>query len=178
MQMPCSRGLTFCYPVADMATLALDFTARHFDADGKLHISRSHISKASINPYYGREIPHADELGLDPDKVYYLLRHPDELKKAAPTFARQPILSKHAPVDIRWDEGRRKEFIVGTIGSDVEFLFPYLDADVSIWDADAIAGIETDQVREFSCGYRYVPVMTTGTFAGQKYDGIMTEIQG
>jgi hypothetical protein len=49
---------------------------------------------------------------------------------------------------------------------------------VCIWDARAIAGIETDKVREFSCAYRYVPVMEAGEFEGQAYDGRMTEIRG
>ena len=89
-----------------------------------------------------------------------------------------PILAKHTPIDIYWDTVKRKDFIVGSIGSNVEFLDPYLDADVCIWDVDAIAGIETDQVREFSCGYNYEPIMTTGNYNGQKYDGIMTQIQG
>jgi hypothetical protein len=67
---------------------------------------------------------------------------------------------------------------VGAIGSEVEFNSPYLDADLCIWDAKAIAGIETDKVRELSCAYRYVPVMEPGEFDGQPYDGRMTEIQG
>jgi hypothetical protein len=140
-----------------------------------LHISRSHISKACVNPYYGREIPRADGLGLDPDKIYYLLRAPDELAKAAPTFARLPILKKHVPVTA---DAPRQDLIVGAIGSEVEFLDPYLDADVSIWDAEAIAGIETDKIREFSCAYHYVPIMSPGNYYGEPFDGIMTQIQG
>jgi hypothetical protein len=67
---------------------------------------------------------------------------------------------------------------VGAIGSDVEFNDPYLDADVTFWDATAIAGIETEAVREFSCAYRYVPDMTPGEWHGQRYDGVMREITG
>lgn len=47
----------------------------------------------------------------------------------------------------------------GAIGSEVVFAAPYLDADLCVWDATAIAGIETDKVRELSYAYRYVPVM-------------------
>ena len=68
--------------------------------------------------------------------------------------------------------------VVGAIGSEVTFTPPYLDADLCVWDATAIAGIETDKVRELSCAYRYVPVMEPGEFEGQPYDGRMTEIQG
>lgn len=159
---------------------AFDSTARTIDIDGRMHISRSHISKATVNPYIGREIPGWEALGLNPDKIYKMLRDPEELRKAAPTFARLPILSKHIPIKVfeTLSEQEVKQFIVGAIGSDLEFSDPYLDADTSIWDAAAIAGIETDTVREFSCAYRYKPVMTPGTYKGEDYDGVMTEIRG
>ena len=155
--------------------LAFDRSARRIDADGRLHVERSHISKATVNPYYGREIPGFEALGLVPDKVYRLLRDPVELERAAPTFARLPVLSEHVPVTV---ETPRPDLVVGAIGSDVTFEAPYLDADLCVWDSAAIAGIETGKVRELSCAYRYVPVMEPGEFEGQPYDGRMTEIQG
>lgn len=155
--------------------LAFDRTARRIDADGRLHVDRSHISKATVNPYYGKEIPGYEALGLQPDKVYRLLRDPVELERAAPTFARLPVLSEHVPVTV---DAPRPDLVVGAIGSEVVFAAPYLDADLCVWDATAIAGIETDKVRELSCAYRYVPVMEPGEFEGQPYDGRMTEIQG
>ena len=160
--------------------LAFDRTARRIDADGRLHVDRSHISKATVNPYYGKEIPGYEALGLVPDKVYRLLRDPVELERGAPTFARLPILSKHVPVTVKTmaDDEEQKKLVVGSIGSEIAFTPPYLDADLCIWDAAAIAGIETDKVRELSCAYRYVPVMEPGEFEGQPYDGRMTEIQG
>lgn len=160
--------------------IALDKSSRRIDADGRLHVDRSHISKATVNPYYGREIPGFESLGLEPDKIYRLLRDPVELERAAPTFARLPILSEHVPitVDTMLDDEEQKKLIVGAIGSDVSFNKPYLDADLCVWDAVSIAGIETDKVRELSCAYRYVPVMNAGEYEGEEYDGRMTEIQG
>ena len=160
-----------------MATmkLAFDRSARRIDADGRLHVDRSHISKATVNPYYGKEIPGYEALGLQPDTVYRLLRDPVELERAAPTFARLPVLSEHVPVTV---DAPRPDLVVGAIGSEITFTPPYLDADLCVWDATAIAGIETDKVRELSCAYRYVPVMEPGEFEGQPYDGRMTEIQG
>jgi hypothetical protein len=161
-------------------TFALDRSGRRLDADGRLHVERSHISKASVNPYYGKEIPGYQALGLDPDKIYRLLRDPVELERAAPTFARLPILKAHVPLtvaNVAEDEDLKK-LIVGAIGSNVIFSAPYLDADICVWDAAAIAGIDTDTVRELSCGYRYVPVMEPGEFDGEPYDGRMTEIRG
>ena len=156
-------------------TMALDATARTIDTDGRMHIAKSHISKAGVNPYYGNEIPGYEALGLTADKIYHLLRDPGELAKGASTFERNQILFKHLPVTA---DSPRKDHVIGAIGSDVEFNAPYLDADVCIWDAEAIAAIETETMKEFSCAYHYVPVMTPGQYEGDPYDGVMTEIQG
>jgi hypothetical protein len=156
-------------------TIALDRSARRVDEDGRLHVERSHISKATVNPYYGSEIPGYEGLGLNPSKVYYLLRDPKELEAGAETFARLPILSEHVPVTV---DAPRGDLVIGTIGSEVTFNSPYLDADLCFWDATAIAGIETDQIKELSCAYRYVPVMESGEFEGAAYDGRMTQIRG
>jgi uncharacterized protein len=159
-----------------MGVLAFDGSVRTTDNVGRLHIAKSHISKATVNPYYGMEIPDPDKvLGLNPNQVYYLFRDPIELARSASTFARLPILSKHIPVSA---EAPRQELIIGAIGSDVEFNDPYLDADTCIWEATAIAGIETDTVREYSAAYYYVAVMTPGEYHGQRYDGVMTKIVG
>lgn len=161
-----------------MATMKLAFdrsSVRTIDADGRLHVAKSHISKANVCVYYGKEIPGYEALSLAADKVYRLLRDPVELERAAPTFARLPVLSEHVPVTV---DAPRPDLVVGAIGSEVVFTPPYLDADLCVWDATAIAGIETDKVRELSCAYRYVPVMEPGEFEGQPYDGRMTEIQG
>ena len=151
--------------------LAFDRSSRTVDADGRLHVDKSHISKGNISPYYGREIPQWEELGLNPDQVYKLYRDPAELEKAAYTFARLPILKEHIPVTV---DTPRPDLVIGAIGSNVEFNAPYLDADLVFWDATAIAGIETDSMRELSCSYRYVADMTPG----DGYDGRMTEIKG
>ncbi len=148
---------------------------RRYDADGRLHILRTPISKATVNPYYGREIPDADKLGLEPERVYYLLRDPGELAKAASSFARNQLMFVHTPVSA---DDPKQESVAGTIGSEVEFLAPYLIADICVWDAEAIAGVETDTVRELSASYRYRADMTPGMYEGQRYDGVMRDIQG
>ncbi len=155
--------------------LAFDRTARRTDSDGRLHVERTHISKANICPYYGHEIPAYEALGLSPDRIYRLYRDPVELERGAESFARLPILSKHVPVSV---DAPQPDLVIGSIGSDITFVSPYLDADLCFWDATAIAGIETEKVRELSCAYRYVPVMDSGEVDGEKYDGRMTEIRG
>ena len=103
---------------------------RRYDADGRLHILRTPISKATVNPYYGREIPDAAQLGLEPERVYQMLRDPGELAKAAHSFARNQLMFQHTAVSA---DDPKQDSIAGTIGSEVEFLAPYLVADLCIW---------------------------------------------
>lgn len=158
----------------DNNSIAQD-TARSYDKDGRLHVAVSNISKATVNPYYGSEIPNYRQLGLEPKKVYYLLRDPEELKKAAQTFNNLPLLNKHIPVSA--DEPQ-KEVIAGTTGSDTVFEDGYLKCSLAVWDAEAIAGIESGEQVELSSAYHYTADMTAGEFEGRHYDGVMRDIVG
>lgn len=156
-------------------TIALDASVRTIDANGHLRVGKTVISKAAVNPYYGREIPGADSLGLDPDKIYHLLRDPDELKAAADTFKGKQFLLKHVPVD---SSDPKKELTIGAIGSDIVFEGDNLYADLTVWDDEAISLIESKKMQELSAGYSYKPDMTPGSFNGVPYDGIMRSIHG
>jgi len=155
--------------------IVFDRSARQVDADGRLHVLKSHISKANVCPYFGKEIPGYKDLGLQPDTVYKMFRDPVELKKGEDTFKRLQILSVHKKVSVAEPQ---KDLVIGSIGSDVYFEDPYLCADLVFTDATAIAGIETEQVQELSCSYRYTPVMEAGVYKGEAYDGRMTNIVG
>jgi len=156
--------------------LALDRgSVRRIDQDGRLHVEITNISKGNVCPYLGSEIPGGEALGLDPDKIYQLLRDPAELEKAAGTFNNIPLLSDHVPVSASEPQ---KEIVVGSTGTDAVFAAPYLKNSLVVWDAAAIAGIESEQARELSCAYRYTPDMTPGTFQGIRYDGVMRDIRG
>jgi len=156
----------------------MDRSARHYDADGRLHVAASNISKAAVNPYYGREIPGAEGLGLNLDRVYHLLRDPDELEKAAPTFNNLPILSRHVPVSATGSDTHQPDLVVGSTGTDAAFDGQYLRNSLVIWAGAAIAGIEQEVQRELSSAYRYVADMTPGTYKGLHYDGVMRSIVG
>lgn len=156
--------------------LALDrATVRTIDVDGRMHVEISNISKATVNPYRGKEIPDWEALGLDPNRVYFLLRDPDELARAAPTFNNIPLLSKHIPVSAAEPQ---KEFVVGATGSNASYQAPYLKNSLVVWDAVAIALIDSEQQKELSSAYRYRADMTPGTYAGVAYDGVMRDLCG
>ncbi|MDK1331601.1 DUF2213 domain-containing protein [Cronobacter sakazakii] len=151
-------------------------SVRKLDDVGRLQVAVSNISKANVCPYYGREIPGWEELGLEPDKIYRLYRDPEELKKAAHTFNNIPILCIHTP-DFPGDPPR--EYRVGSTHSSAAFNGKYLTNGLSIWDNSAIAGIETEEQKELSSSYQYVADMTPGvTPNGEPYDGIMRDIIG
>ena len=88
-------GMAFVVMALDRASV------RTVDRNGFLHVSVSNISKAGVNPYYGEEIPGWQSLGLDPKKIYQLLRDPAELEAAVSTFNNLPILSDHIPIKRR-----------------------------------------------------------------------------
>lgn len=155
---------------------ALDRSMRRTDVDGHLHVERTHISKANVCPYYGREIPDWQALGLDANKIYRLYRDPAELKAAAPTFAGKPLLLHHLPVTA---EDFAPDLVVGTVGTDVTFDGTYLDAPLAIWTAEAIGVVESGEQKELSPGYRYRADMTAGyTPQGVAFDGVMRDIKG
>ena len=150
-------------------------TVRRLDEDGRLHVSTTNISKSAINPYYGREIPDYQALGLDANTVYQLFRDPEELKKAASTFNNIPLLSKHIPVSA---QDHQPDSVVGSTGTDAQFDGTYLKNSLVIWAADAITGIDNNEQRELSCAYRYRADMTPGDYQGTHYDGVMRDIRG
>ncbi|MEX3614576.1 MAG: DUF2213 domain-containing protein [Burkholderia gladioli] len=163
-------------PNKDEIIVAFDkATVRSFDKDGRMRVSISRISKADVNPYWGREIVGGDALGLDPDRVYYVFRPPEELEKAAATFNNLPILASHKHVSAASPE---KDLIIGTTGSNAAFDGEYLTNDLAFWDGEYIEKIESDEQRELSSSYRYTAVLKSGTYNGAHYDIVMTDIIG
>lgn len=154
--------------------LALD-SQRSKDESGHLKVARTILSKAAVNPYFGREIPDYLELGLDPDKVYKLLRDPSALESGADTFKGKQLLIKHEYVDSKKPE---KELVIGTVGSNIEYEDGKLYGDITVWDAEAIELIESEKMAELSASYWYKANMTPGEFQGEAYDGTMLDIHG
>lgn len=163
-----------------MKLIAMDRagSVRSYDADGRLHVAVSNISKANVCPYLGREIPDHERLGLDPDRVYRLLRCPEELARAAPSFNNLPVLSEHVPVTAFGEDSHREELVVGSTGTDAAFDGTYLSNSMVVWARPSIDAVESDEQRELSSAYRYRADMTAGNYNGVAYDGIMRDIIG
>lgn len=160
---------------ASDARYALDEkSVRSLDTDGRLHVALTPISKAAVNEYVGREIPKWNELGLDADKLYKLLRDPDELKKAADTFNNVQLLFKHIPVN---SKNHQPGETVGSTGTDAIYEHPYLLNSLVVWAQHAIDAVDSEDQKELSSAYRYDADMTPGSYEGESYDGVMRNIK-
>lgn len=150
-------------------------TVRAVDADGRMHVEVSNISKAVVNPYLGHEIPDWRLLGLRADAVYHLLRCPKELAKGAHTFNNIPLLDEHVAVTA---DDHRPEHVVGSTGTDADYEHPYLRNSLVLWAKKGIDAVESKRKKELSSAYRYRADMTPGEYEGKKYDGVMRDIVG
>ncbi|MBI1213634.1 MAG: DUF2213 domain-containing protein [Alphaproteobacteria bacterium] len=161
---------------AEDEALAMDRdTVRTMDSFGRMRVSESNISKATVNDYWGWEIPDFEALGLDPDRKYRMLRDPKELARAAKSFNSLPLLlvhEKHSAADTK------PHLTIGTTGTDARMDGPYLQNSLMLWAQEGIDLIESNKQRELSCSYRYRADMTPGTFDGKAYDGVMRDIEG
>lgn len=155
--------------------IAFDESARSVDESGHLRVSRTVLSKAQIDPYFGWEIPHFEDLGLERDRIYQLLRDPAELEKSADTAKGKQILLKHIYVDAKITH---KDLTVGAIGSDIEYKDGKLYGDLTFWDEEAISLIDSEKMEQLSYSYYFTPDMTPGEFEGKPYDGVMRDIHG
>lgn len=149
-------------------------SARSFDADGRMRVRDCVISVSEINPYYGKEIPKAAELGLSPTAVYDLYRDPDALALAADSFNGLPLMIRHVA---QTADDPRKHDQAGSVYN-ARYEDGKLRADLLVSDAKAIELIESGQLADLSSSYRYRADMTPVEVGGRKAHGSMRDIQG
>ena len=159
----------------DSVLLALDWQGpgRTKDDDGHLFIPSSIVSAAQVNNYRGEEIPNSSRLGLDPKKLYALLRDPDELAKGAETLHGKPFVLVHRS---QTAEDHNRQITIGSVMNPV-WEDPNLKAEIMVWVKEGIDFIESGEKSSLSCGYRYEAVMQPGTYNGISFDGRMTAIE-
>lgn len=150
-------------------------SVRTYDHDGRLHVKLTHITKANVCPYRGNEIPDPDgELNLESDRIYMLLRDPQELEKAVQTANLIPVLNEHVPVS---PIDPKQKNVVGYTGTDAVWNAPYIDNSLVISVQDSIRRVEDETEKELSAAYYYDADMTPGTYEGESYDGVMRNIK-
>ncbi len=148
-------------------------SVRTTDRDGHLHVAEANVCKACVSPYRGSEIPNWQHLGLEPDRVYQMLRPPEELEKAATSINGKPLLRVHKPTSA---DDHQSQHVAGAVGTQARWEHPFIKNGLTIWDGRDIEGIESKRKYELSPGYRYRAVMQPGTYEGDHFDGKMVDI--
>ncbi|EMM9641700.1 DUF2213 domain-containing protein [Providencia rettgeri] len=148
-------------------------TKRTYDNNGWLEVKGNPISKVGVFDYLGAEIG-----APEPDKIYRVLRPPEELAseatinsfKLTPFIIEHEMLGKHAtPAE--------KKGIQGVIGENVYFDPPYLRANIKIFSDVALSNIDSGKI-DLSPGYRSKYEFTSGIYEGQHYDVIQRHLRG
>ncbi|CAH3643029.1 TPA: DUF2213 domain-containing protein [Citrobacter freundii] len=151
-------------------------SVRAYDDYGRMNITQCNISKECVSPYRGSSLPGWRDLGLNPDRLYYIYRPAEELIRAADSFNNVPVTIEHPN---QLDTPDTPQERVGTTGTDTRFESPYLVTSMKLWDKDAIEGVENSTRRELSIFPSFFDLdMTPGEFMGQAYDGVARNISG
>lgn len=157
--------------------LALDrASVRVYDDNGNLHVKYSPLTRVQVAPYLGKEIPGWQGLGLEPQKIYYGYRPPEELKRPETVASVNgiPIQLEHHP---DYPDDPARETRIGSTGDQGRFLNPFLVNSLHFQDQRAIDHIKDGSMRELSLAYRYEPDFTSGTTpGGENYDFVMRNI--
>jgi hypothetical protein len=147
------------------------FDRRTVDSDGRMTATECVLTRSNVCPYVGYEVPDYEQLGLDPNHVYYLYRDPAALKAAMPGLNGKPLLLDHVLVSA---SDPKQSLQVGTV-VDCRWAEDRIIGTVVVWDQKAITAIESKELRDLSCGYRYRAVKTSGVAPdGDRYDILMT----
>jgi hypothetical protein len=147
-------------------------SVRRVSPDGHLFIASSVVSRAEVSDYQGGEVPNYRLLGLQADKSYPILRDPIALEKAVPSLHGKPLVIVHRELTAASHD---REIVVGSVQNPV-FRFPDVLAELSVWDGDAIAMIESGEQAQLSCGYSYQPIRERGRYNGVPFELRMVNI--
>jgi hypothetical protein len=157
---------------------------RRIDENGYLHVTDCILTSAVVSDYRGSEIANYQQLGLDANGIYGILRPLEELKKGLETYNGLPLLDKHIAVTSQ--RPQQGEWI-GCIGTDAKIDGDDLLNTITIWKQTAIDAIQnadktnlhTQQAKkDLSCGYGYKLVQESGEFKGKKYHFKMIDLKG
>lgn len=146
--------------------------AKQVDSNSFELIKDNPLSASGVFMYSGKMIGFPD---LEQNKLYPVLRPPEELEKAAETFNGVPFIIDHemlgqgaTPYDKRPANG---------VLMNVKYKLGKLYGDLKIWSETMKSKI-LNGVKELSLGYKSVYERSRGVYNGQRYDFIQRNLRG
>lgn len=159
--------------VRDYLSLS-SFSDREIDKNGFMHVKNCIVTKSEVNQYRGNEIPEWERLGLDPNKIYDVLRPAEEIERTLLQMKGLPILDDHD--DIHDAAHPQKHIRIGSMGTNPEFKEPEVSTELTFWNKREIDDIQSKQRDNLSMGYDYTAVLENGEYNGKKYQIRMKDI--
>lgn len=142
------------------------------------YIEKNPISKTGVFPYLGREIGYP---GLEPNKIYYVLRSEQELMspEAIKSFELLPITKGHRMLGPQEQGLTPAEKIPqqGVVGEKVFAEGDTLYANIKVTSEQAKNDINNG-LKELSLGYFCQWAQESGDYKGQHYDFVQKNIRG
>ena len=158
-------------------------TDRKYDINGWYEVKDNPLSKVGVFPYTGAMIDPTGEFGLDPDKIYNVMRPQDELAdlETIESFKLVPWIDEHIMLGEKKNglTPAEEKGISGVIGENVFFddKDQMLKGNVKVFAEGLKNDIEKGK-KELSLGYRCKYEKESGIFNGQSYDFVQKYIRG
>ena len=160
-------------------------THRIEDFNGWFEVARNPISKAGVFPYLGSSLGEEiiKEQNLDPDKVYMVLRPPEELAKPDFLFSCSllPWINDHEMLgnDETGYTRPEEKGIGGVTGEQVVFdeTDDTVYSNIKLFSEahkNEVANGKTPLSLGYRCAYKWAP----GEYKGEKYDLIQMNLRG
>lgn len=134
-----------------------------------------------VFPYTGKQIDYDGSLRLDPHKIYWVLRPPEELfhPEAIKSFNGLPIRIGHVMLGTGF-KSVDDEPVDGCIYNVRQSMdMPdYLIGDFSIYTDKMKEVLQKGRIRELSLGYRCQYIPESGVFNGQPYEFKQANLRG
>ena len=151
------------------------------DINGYRRQEANPISMVGVFPYTGKQIDYDGSLRLDPHKIYWVLRPPEELfhPDAIKSFNGLPIRIGHVMLGSGF-KSVDDEPVDGCIYNVRQSMdMPeYLIGDFSIYTDKMKEVLDRGKVRELSLGYRCQYIPESGVFNGQPYEFKQANLRG
>ena len=154
--------------------------AKQIDTAGMWTIKENPITHDGVALYSGKAIDASGEYGLDPNKLYPVLRSFEELKRAAESFNGKPLINNHEMIGTAEDLTKPDEKNIGGTIFNVrpsETQEGYIVADMTLFSEEIQTLVREGKV-ELSLGYwcKYRP--EKGVYKGQRYEFVQYDLEG